>query len=145
MFAYLYGFVTFVCAVLWQAHLKPGDHRYVEACAIVADILTTDASAYEALVLLNISAYESGYERDAHNPQGSHGAFQVMDPAPSYGAREALRRLRTQGIFGYMGCRVVTPECESMAAKRQVLAIIYAATFPPSREDATDRDLEARR
>jgi hypothetical protein len=130
MFSYLYGFVLSVCAILWHAHVIQGGHRDGEIRAIVKDITTTDATVDEALQLALSPALESGYERSAVGKLGERGAWQIMPPASSYGAKEALRRLRAQGIYGWMGCARVTEECERMAVNRQLLARIYARVFP---------------
>ena len=128
MFAYLYSFVMFVCAALWHAHVTPGGHRDHEIRAIVEDILTTDASVDEALQLALIPALESGYERGAVGKAGERGAWQAMSGDRS--ARHALYLLRTQGLYGFMGCARVTEECERMAVNRTLLARIYAVTWP---------------
>lgn len=124
MVAYLLAFV-----LLWP-QFSASDRR-----GAVLDVASTDASPLEALTLLNIAALESGFYPRAVGRHGERGRFQVMPPAPGYGAREALRRLRALGIFGYMGCSSESLECQRMAANRQALAIMYASAFPF--EDAT--------
>lgn len=121
MWIYLYMFVQ----LTWPFH---GYHRTLEVSAIVDDVLTTDATAEEALTLLNIAHEESGFERSAVGREGERGAFQVHPPAASYGAREALRRLRSQGITGYMGC---SRPCPRMAERRTWPAKLYRMAFDP--------------
>lgn len=138
MLGYLLGF----CYLLWL-HLFPGwpcgAHRQREMYFIARDILTTDAGPLEALTLENIVGMESGWERTAIGKAGELGAFQLM-PNPNttdaertewkhHGAREALRRLRTQGIQGYVGCVTVTERCARMIENRTLQAKLYFWAF----------------
>jgi hypothetical protein len=138
-------------------------HRYREMKAITTDLATHHAGPLEGLYLTNIVAMESGFERYGRDGKlGEVGAFQIR-PFPGttraqlaewrdHGADEALRRFRAQGIYGYMGCTpgtgaklVAGATCEEMAENRIGKAQLYYWAFPPPSEDATDRDLEARR
>ena len=103
-------------------------HRLYEVSAILADIAGTDATPIEALELANIAAYESTFRIHALGDRGrSRGPFQVMAPSASYGAREALRRLRIQGIMGFIGCanHIDSSKCIQMAENRTAKAILW--------------------
>jgi hypothetical protein len=130
MTVYLLSFIL----AFWPPHSA---HRAAEMRAIAEDIASTDATPIEALTLANIAALESNFERKAVGPGGERGAYQVHPPAISYGADEALRRLRAQGLMGYMGCSAVTARCEAMAAHRTEKAILWRLAFdPPVRDEA---------
>ena len=130
MWAYLLSFAL----LAWPP--SPRDrHRLHEMSAIAAMVASTDASPIEALTLMNVAAFESGFERTAKGRQGERGPFQIMPPAASYGAHEALSRLRKQGLMGYMGCRRVTEECERMAEHRTFPAKLYRWAFDPPAPD----------
>jgi hypothetical protein len=126
MTAYILAFAL----AFWPAH---SSHRLSEMRAIAADIASTDATPLEALTLANIAALESNFERSARGREGERGAFQVHPPAISYGADEALRRLRAQGIAGYIGCanHPDSEKCASMAAHRTEKAILWRLAFDP--------------
>jgi len=113
--------------------ILPSLRRTREIAAIARDVTTTDAGPLEALTLLNIAAWESGFDRGAVGKSGERGAFQVHPPATSYGAAEALRRLRSQGIMGYMGCSRETERCREMAERRTLPAkVFFWSHEPPS-------------
>jgi hypothetical protein len=131
MFTYLLAFVLSA----WPTH---NAHRLHEMKMITLDILSTDASVDEALRLENIVALESGFERRAVGSHGELGAFQLQ-PWPetskatraewaAHGAREALRRMRVQGMQGYCGC--VRP-CPRMVENRTWPARLYRMAFDP--------------
>ena len=99
--------------------------------AVARDIAGTDCSALECLTLANIAAYESGFDRNAKGRMGERGAFQVMPPASSYGAHEALTRLRRQGLPGFMGFSVCGERCREMADRRTFPAKLYLWAHDP--------------
>jgi len=121
--------MAFVLSV-WPPHTT---HRASEMRAIAADIASTDAAPIEALTLANIASLESNFERQAKGPKGERGAFQIMPPAVSYGAAEALRRLRAQGLMGFMGCanHATSELCTRMAEHRTEKAILWRLAFDP--------------
>jgi hypothetical protein len=140
MLVYLLTFVLGLYGHLFSAHPLTA-HRYREMLSITRDVLTTDATPDEALTLENIVAWESGWERSGVGPAGEVGAFQLMSfpwttdaqraEWKAHGAKEALRRLREQGIFGYMGCTRRTARCEAMADRRTWPAELYRMAFDP--------------
>lgn len=123
MFAYILAFilVAFPPRGPWGAH---------ERRLVAADIASTDAEPLEALTLANIAAYESGFDTHARGRAGERGAFQVMPPASSYGAREALSRLRRQGLRGFMGFTTCGERCERMAEARTFPAKLFYWAHP---------------
>jgi len=130
MIPYLVAFAIDLWSSRWGR--PPGQHRRDEIVAIAEDVASTDSEPLEALQLMNIAAWESNYERNGRpGPGGERGAFQVHPPASSYGAKEALWRLRNQGIWGYMGCRVVTERCVAMADRRTFPAELYLWSHDP--------------
>jgi hypothetical protein len=122
MTTYLLAFVL----AFWAPHSR---HRAEEVRAIIADVLTTDGTPEEDLTLLNVAALESGFERSAVGAHGERGPFQIMPPAASYGAKEALRRLRVQGLSGYCGCGVRA--CPEIVEHRIEKARVYRWAFAP--------------
>jgi len=128
--AYLVAFAVDLWTTLHGAAPREHGHRLGEIVAVAGDVASTDAGPLEGLTLMNIAAWESGYERSAVGKQGERGPFQIMPPARSYGAAEALRRLRDQGIFGYMGCARVTEVCSAMADRRTFPAELYFWSHP---------------
>lgn len=139
-FVYLITFALYLYAQLFAAHPLTA-HRYREMTAITKDILSTDATDDEALQLENIVAWESGWERNSVGRSGEQGAFQVMPMAwttpaekaewKARGAREALRRLRLQGMLGYVGCPRHTERCDAMIERRTWPAKLYRMAFDP--------------
>lgn len=85
------------------ARLSTRTARLRELSAVAADIAATDASEREARLLASIAIHESSVRASAVGPGGERGAFQIMPPGKP-GAREALRRLRIQGLEVYAGC-----------------------------------------
>jgi hypothetical protein len=126
MIAYLLSFVLSTWPNL-------AEHRIYEVSSILADIEGTDATPIEALELANIAAFESGFSRRAHGRAGERGAFQIMPPATAYGAAEALRRLRAQGMVGYVGCagHADAPQCQALIAHRTDPALLWRLAFDP--------------
>ncbi len=129
--------LTFV-AMFWPA-AKHSRYREREVEAIAADVATTDASPWEALRLMNIAALESTFYRAAVGSHGERGAWQIMPPASSYGAKEALRRMRVQGMAGFCGCvrpgrRANGDECPEMVSHRIDKADLFYFAFDPPRE-----------
>jgi len=119
-------------------------HRLEEMRLAAEDLGTTDATPHEALRLMNIAHEETGFERSKVGDLGERGRFQIR-PWPwtteaeirewtERGAAEALRRLRVQGIYGYMGCPRVTPACEALARARVWPAELYAWAYDPPGE-----------
>lgn len=82
--------------------------RLHELASIAADIASTDASESEARLLASIAVHESSARLHATGKIGEQGPFQVLHGDPH--AREALRRLRTQGLQGYAGCTRPCPD-----------------------------------
>jgi hypothetical protein len=106
-------------------------HGLRERSRCAWEIAHTDCGPEECLRLANIPALESGYEYRAVGKQGERGPWQIHPPARSYGAREALARLRAQGIFGYIGCGSArTKLCEDMAEHRTGPARDWLAEHP---------------
>lgn len=154
MLAYLLAF----CLVLW-GHLFPtyplNSHRQHEMYMISQDILSTDATPHEALKLENIAAFESGWERKAVGAHGEVGSFQIwVFPGTSttriaewkrHGAKEALRRLREQGIQGYCGCTSpVTKKCGEIMKHRTEHADLYLWAFDPPDDEPSDARVAAK-
>jgi hypothetical protein len=131
--AYLVAFAVDLWVTLHG--VAPGRHRRGEIEATAAEVAdTTDAEPLEALELLGIAAWESGYDASARGRAGERGRWQVMPPASSYGAREALSRLRRQGIAGFMGFTRCGELCDAMAERRTLPAKVYLWSHdPPSR------------
>lgn len=114
-----------------------------ELRAIIHEIVSqTDGTLQEQLQLVNIAALESNFSRTAHGAKHEVGAWQLMPPIPPGSqAREALRRMRTQGMLGYVGCR--HPEdvamysggkpvsCQRMIDNRIDRANLYRFAFDP--------------
>lgn len=96
------------------ARLSTRPARLQELATVAADVASTDATLEEARLLASIAVHESGVRPRAVGRGGERGAFQIMPPARSYGAREALRRLRLQGLDGYAGCG--SKRCPELAA-----------------------------
>ncbi len=124
MIPYLLAFVM----AFWPHLTRYQQH---EARAIVAEVAATDGTVLEDLELVNIAAMESYFDRSAVGRLGERGAWQVMPPAREYGAREALRRLRAQGIAGYCGCR---GPCPAIVAHRVDRAYLWRMSFDPRPE-----------
>ena len=142
LLAYLLVFVLGV----WPPHSM---HQMREMIAITVDIAGTDATPEEGLTLENIVAFESGFERTAVGPHGEVGAFQLwifpwtteeqIVEWKRHGAREALRRLRVQGIQGCCGCtNPVTKRCREMMEHRTFPATLYRWAFDPPRVDSVE-------
>jgi hypothetical protein len=139
MLTYLLTFAIGLYATLFPAY-PLGHHRHNEMVMITKDIVSTDARPLEALYLENIVAFESGWERNAIGRQGELGAFQIMPNEKTTlaqrkewkarGAKEALYRLRTQGIQGYCGCSEQHP-CNDMVEHRTFPAKLYSWVFAP--------------
>ena len=139
----LVAYLTAFAVDLWVSlhGVSPGPRRRAEIRAVVEDVATTDGATLDRLTLVNIAAEESGFERYALHPyQPSVGAFQIwvfpgtsmrqVDEWSARGAREALRRLRAQGIYGFMGCARITSKCEAMAERRTLPAKVYFWSHP---------------
>ena len=91
--AYLIAF-----ALSWWPSIA--HHRYQdrEMRAIAEEVAEAGGTPMEDLRLMNIAAMESNFDRKAIGRHGERGAWQIMPPAREYGAREALRRMREQGM-----------------------------------------------
>lgn len=135
-------FAFYVCFVLdtWPQFMRHAWQR-VEVYAIALDAAgNTDATPKEGLRLMQIAGVESGFWRKAVGKMGERGPWQIMPPARSYGAREALWRMRHLGMLAYVGCRraedkVVLPEgtkttCHEMVEHRIGPADEYLARHP---------------
>jgi hypothetical protein len=120
MFFYVWSFIL----AFWPPRTH---HQWIERQAIAQEIASTDCDPLECLTLANISALESTFERIALGRSGEVGAWQIMPPAKSYGATEALRRLRAQGLPGYCGCGV--SGCPEIVEHRVEKARLYAWAF----------------
>lgn len=133
---WLIGFV--LC--FWEPR---SHHQAAEVRAIVEDVATTDGTPFEQLELLNIAALESGFERSAIGKLGERGPFQQLggDYDPQHPAREALRRLRAQGLIHFMGCPSETEACMLMAANRSAKAAVWlGSTIQPEAEGRIAQD-----
>ena len=141
MQTYLLHFAVAFFLTMWPSRYLT-NHRHDEMVAITDDILSTDATVDEALQLVNIAGMESVFDRTARGRAGERGSFQLM-PMPTtskatlaewqaHGAKEALRRLRIQGIAGYCGCRRpdVKP-CPEMIEHRSFPARLFRMAFDP--------------
>lgn len=96
-----------ICFVAW---VEPHSfRRYTELSVISEDIASTDANEDEALLLASIAMHETMARLDVVGKLGERGAFQVMPPGDPH-AKEALRRLRVQGLQGYAGCQKPCPQ-----------------------------------
>jgi hypothetical protein len=104
----------------------------------------TDADPGEGLRMMQIAKMESGFYPKAVGKKGECGAWQILG-GTDCSAREALRRMRVQGMVAYVGCRhasdvVVLPEgtkttCQEMIDNRIGPADQYLAEHrPPSAE-----------
>ena len=111
-----------------------------EMRAIALEVAQSDATPFEGRRLMNIAALESNFDRGVKGRMGEMGAWQVMPPFKSYGAREALRRMRGQGMVGYVGCRHAEDEvvvggvkttCQAIIDHRVDRADLYGWVFPP--------------
>jgi len=147
-------FAFYVCFVLdvWPKYMVRGWQR-AEVYAIARDVASTDATPGEGLRLMQIAGMESGFWRRARGRKGEVGPWQIMPPARSFGASEALSRMRGQGMVAYVGCRraedkVTLPEgtrttCREMIEHRVGPADAYLAqhrapTAPPPEEVASE-------
>lgn len=129
---------AYLIAFIFSVWTPRTEHRRAEMIAIVDDVLTTDATVDESLQLLNIAALESNFSRTALGKLGERGAFQIRPPAASYGAGEALRRLRAQGIAGYVGCANASrsERCLRMVANRTWQARLWRMGFEPPKAES---------
>jgi Transglycosylase SLT domain len=126
---------------------RPRQNR--EMRAIAAEVASTDATPFEGRRLMNIAALESNFDRTAKGKMGEMGAWQIMPPFKSYGAKEALRRMRGQGMVGYVGCRHAEDEvvlngikttCQAIIDHRVDKADLYGWVFPPPTVPANDTE-----
>jgi hypothetical protein len=139
--AYLLSFV-----VTFWPHL--GRYQQREAVAIAEEVANTQGDVLEDLTLMNIAAMESGFSRSAVGKAGERGPWQVSTDEGrnhDFSAKEALRRMRTQGMLGYVGCRHAQDEvvlagvrltCAEVVAHRVDRAALFRMGFDPSREQA---------
>lgn len=131
-------YVSFVLAI-WPVFMRHGWQR-ARVYSIADEVAHTDATPREGLRLMQIAARESGFDRSAIGHKGERGCWQVMPPARSYGASEALWRMRYQGMVAFVGCRhaddkVVLPNgvhttCQEMIDHRIAAADAYLAAHP---------------
>jgi hypothetical protein len=139
--------VAFVLAFWPKLAGEQARDMWLDAVEVAALEDSMNATAQEMLRLMNIAALESGFRRDAKGKQGELGPWQVMPPAMDYGAKEALRRMRSQGMLGYCGCRsanvmVNVPggqiPCGELVAHRIDRADLYLMGFEPPRSVTAD-------
>jgi hypothetical protein len=139
--AYLFAFALDLAAAWWHARPTPGRHHEREMIAIAENLAATDCGALECLTLMGTAGLESGWERSAVGRAGELGALQVMPfawttPAQKKewladGSREALRRLRVQGMLGYVGCAYETEKCLALVEHRTFPAKLYYWSHDP--------------
>src|ERR1700733_4154422 len=94
------------CVCAFWPHIS--NYQRHEAKTVITEVvMTTDATPLESLEMLNIAALESGFDTHAVGKGGERGAFQVSTDGGrnhDFSAREALRRMRVQGMIAYVGC-----------------------------------------
>jgi hypothetical protein len=145
MFAYLVCFALDV----WPKYMVTSWQRKA-IYSIAHEVAETDGSLQEDLRLMNIAGWESGFRRDAKGKAGERGPWQIMPPAVSFGAKEALSRMRIAGMVSYVGCRraedeVVLPggtkmTCQKMIDNRIRPADEYLENYPPPSEESDERE-----
>ena len=127
-------------ALMWWPWISHNRYHWHGLQVVAADVAGSDADPHEGLRLMNTAALESGFDPTAVGKHGERGAFQVMPPAASYGADEALRRMRHQGMVGFVGCRHAEDEvviegvhttCAKMIDNRTWKADLYFMAFDP--------------
>jgi hypothetical protein len=64
----------------------------------------TNAAPDEGLRMMQIASQESGFDPHAIGNRGERGRWQVLG-GKDFSAKEALRRMRIQGMVGFVGCR----------------------------------------
>jgi hypothetical protein len=147
MSTYLLHFAVAFFLSMWPARYLT-NHRHAEMVAITDDILSTDATVDEALTLENIAGMESMWDRTAVGRAGEQGAFQIMLSArttksqraewQAHGAKEALSRLRSQGIAGYCGCsRPYVKPCPELIEHRTWPSRLFRMAFDPPSSEST--------
>jgi hypothetical protein len=100
LFAY---YVIFVLDVHPEFMRRGWQRRQVyEAASEVA--YKTDADPGEGLRMMQIAARETGYDKTAVGKAGERGRWQVLG-GNDFSAKEALRRMRVQGMVAFVGCR----------------------------------------
>jgi hypothetical protein len=139
MSSYLVGFVFW----FWPG-VATTVHQQADMRLDAAEVAATDCTPSECLRLMNIAALESGFRRDARGKLGECGAWQILDGPCT--AKEALRRMRVQGMLGYIGCRDLESHvviqgrettCRDMIAHRVDRADLYRMGIePPTSRDA---------
>jgi hypothetical protein len=67
------------------------------------EVAKTDASPQEGLRLMEIPVHESGFDPKAVGRKGEKGRWQILG-GNDFSANEALRRMRYQGMMGFVGC-----------------------------------------
>jgi hypothetical protein len=139
----MHNFPIFVhvltCLLDWLHPRATNVRRLTELSVIARDVASTDASSEEAEELAAVCIHESGCVLGARGKDGSIGPWQVRPPAKSFGAGEALKRLRwSEGVcgkgdlslyagFGYCVGHSASPEGD---ARRAVLASLLDPTLP---------------
>jgi hypothetical protein len=140
--------LLFAYYIVFVLDRHPDMMRRAEQRAWVYDtareVTKTDANVSEGLRLMNIPARESGYYAQAIGKHGERGRWQILG-GKDFSANEALRRMRTQGMMGFVGCgnakeadEVVLPNgvkttCGELVAHRVDDADSYLSEYhPPS-------------
>ena len=111
-------------------------HRHFQTSemrAIAHEISWTNASLDEGLVLVNIAAMESYFDRKAKGKMGECGAWQIMN-GKDCSANRALWLVRNQGMLGYVGCPHMTEKCAKLISHRIDRAYLYRMGFDPKPE-----------
>ena len=138
--AYLIAFVL----SCWPSVAK--HHRQdLEMRAIASEVAALPTTPNKMLRLMNTAAMESGFDRTAKGQLGECGAWQILG-GYDCSAKEALRRMDTQGMVAYVGCRHLEDKvivqgrrttCAALVAHRVDKADLYSWVFPPpTLEDA---------
>lgn len=134
MFAYLVLFVLDVHPEFMRSSWQRN-----RVYSIAAEVAASDATPREGLRGMQIASQESGYDRGAVGRLGERGPWQVRG-GKDFSWREALRRMRVQGMLGFVGCRraadrVVLPNgvhttCQEMVDHRVGPADRYLEEYP---------------
>jgi hypothetical protein len=140
----MFKILLFAYYVLFVLDVHPDYMRHhwqrVRVYDTAREVANTDATPQDGLRLMQIACRESGFDPGAIGKKGERGRWQVMPPAKSYGAHEALWRMRNQGMVAYVGCHhasdVVTVDgfkttCQQMIDNRIGPADAYLVEHRP--------------
>jgi hypothetical protein len=137
--------LLFAYYVLFVLDVHPEFMRHAWQRRKVYDTATevaykTTAVPGEGLRLMQIGARETGYDETAVGKRGERGRWQVLG-GNDFSAKEALRRMRVQGMVAFVGCRhaedhVTLPNgvkttCQEMVDNRIGPADRYLAEHRP--------------